>query len=407
MTASFLETLFATPAAPYRETHVLRLLEQTARDSKIPCFRDPYGNLILGAASKTEYLKKCAQAKRASRPLCAYIAHTDHPGFHLTKKIGNRSYAYEWLGGAPVAHLEGARVWIANDEKRLGGARITKAELTQSGRSIARGELELETECADLNDFDSNARSHFGGFRFKAPVWKEGSRYYTSAADDLAGCYALVKTAQALYPKGRPTSAARYFLGILTRAEEVGFIGCIAHLELGWLKPHPQVLVVSLESSRTLPGAEIGKGPVLRLGDRMSVFSANALQSFLQIAQAGDAQGAIPFQRRIMDGGSCEASAARGYGFETIGLSVPLGNYHNQSLEGGPDAGPAGGVAPEFIDESDLKGMQRLCLALVTTKDRVAQWKSPWKTTRDDFKKSLSKSRALLSRKPLVRGTRS
>lgn len=43
------------------------------------------------------------------------------------------------------------------------------------------------------------------------------------------------------------------------------------------------------------------------------------------------AQRTLPrrHQRRIMDGGACEAMAATVFGIPAIGLSVPLGNYHN------------------------------------------------------------------------------
>ena len=37
-----------------------------------------------------------------------------------------------------------------------------------------------------------------------------------------------------------------------------------------------------------------------------------------------------------MDGGACEATAALASGIPAIGISVPLGNYHNESFEGAP-----------------------------------------------------------------------
>ena len=44
-----------------------------------------------------------------------------------------------------------------------------------------------------------------------------------------------------------------------------------------------------------------------------------------------------------MDGGTCEATTATVYGYPCVGISVPLGNYHNQCFEGGPDSrGPLG-----------------------------------------------------------------
>jgi putative aminopeptidase FrvX len=58
--------------------------------------------------------------------------------------------------------------------------------------------------------------------------------------------------------------------GVFTRAEEVGFIGAI---QLAKSKQLLQdVTVVSLETSAELPPAKIGAGPIVRVGDRTSVF---------------------------------------------------------------------------------------------------------------------------------------
>ena len=53
--------------------------------------------------------------------------------------------------------------------------------------------------------------------------------------------------------------------GVFTRAEEVGLVGARLLAEANTLPKN--TLVVSLESSRSLPGAEIGGGPVIRVGD--------------------------------------------------------------------------------------------------------------------------------------------
>src|SRR5262249_14112773 len=137
------------------------------------------------------------------------------------------------------------------------------------------------------------------------------------------------------------------FIGLLTRAEEVGFIGAIGHFELGWVqKALRPVICVSLETSRALPGAEIGKGPVVRLGDRTTVFDSSSLKIFSDLAAK-----TLPdkHQKRVMDGGTCEATAATVYGLPCVGISIPLGNYHNQSFEGGPDSAGPLGPAPEFV----------------------------------------------------------
>lgn len=150
-------------------------------------------------------------------------------------------------------------------------------------------------------------------------------------------------------------------------------MGAVGHFELGYLQAARRpVVCVSLEASRTLPGALVGQGPIMRLGDRRTPFHADYLQVLTELAET-----VLPkkHQRRIMDGGSCEGSAAMAYGLPTIALAVPLGNYHNQGLEGGPDCRGKNGPAPEFVHIGDVEGQRRLCVALMQAK---LPWNRPW-----------------------------
>ena len=98
-----------------------------------------------------------------------------------------------------------------------------------------------------------------------------------------------------------------------------------------------------------------------------------------------------------MDGGTCEATAATVYGIPCVGISVPLGNYHNQSFEGGPDSRGELGPAPEFVHMSDIAGLQTLCHALLTPK---LPWKTPWAAKHKEFPKSLKNYQPLLKSGP-------
>ncbi|GEM_PF-5061313 len=69
--------------------------------------------------------------------------------------------------------------------------------------------------------------------------------------------------------------------GVFTRGEEVGLLGSILVAQQRLLPL--QTMVVSVESSRTLPGAEIGKGPVIRVGDFRRTFN-HEVESYLLAA---------------------------------------------------------------------------------------------------------------------------
>lgn len=386
-----LKALLSIPTAPFREIHVIEWFKQELLKSKVPFFIDTIGNIVIGARSAAEYKTKIRKA--SSEPLRFFIAHTDHPGFHGIEWISPTQLKVKWHGGTPIAHLEGAPVWLADPRGEIHAVgTVREAKLAAHGKAIDEAVIQLQ-EPLQLNAGKViYASDVFGGFRFRSHFWMEDEKIYTKAADDLVGAFAIVETAIALW-KSKSTRR-NYFMGLLSRAEEVGFIGTLGHLQQ--LQPQQgktPLLAVSLETSRTLPGAEIGKGPVVRLGDRSTVFHSGLLHQFAKLAAK-----VLPeaHQKRIMDGGSCEASAAIAYGLQAVGISVPLGNYHNQSLEGGPDAAEENGPAPEFVHKSDIEGMMKLCMALMTEK---VDWKFPWKNQQKEFQKLFKRYQPYLSKK--------
>ena len=60
----------------------------------------------------------------------------------------------------------------------------------------------------------------------------------------------------------------------------------------------------------------------------------------------------IPVQRKLLDLGSCEATAFQVCGIRTAGLSMALGNYHN--------CGPDDRIEPEYVSMADVQGMVKL-----------------------------------------------
>lgn len=390
--SEFLLDLLAQPTAPFRETHVIATVSRRLERAGVPFFQDPLGNVVIGVADRRAYAALLAQ--RDPEPVRIFIAHMDHPGFHGVRWSGEARLQIKWHGGSPMRYVAGAPVWLADAAGWRAGGELTKIRFTGFGLSATRRAIaaaEVRFKPRDLERIRHlPAASLYGGFRFRAPVWCSGRRLYTKAADDLVGVYAVCATAMHLFRKRSKTTRPP-FLGLLTRAEEVGFIGAIGHFELGWLTSARRPLAcISLETSRTLPGAVIGKGPVVRLGDRRTVFEAGCLQILTDIAR-----GLLPdaHQRRVMDGGVCEATAATAYGLPAVGISVPLGNYHNEGFEGGPDCRHPHGPAPEFVHLEDIHGMVRLCRGLMRP---GLPWSDPWKKLQGQLRKRLHAVRTLL-----------
>ena len=383
-----LKTILSQPSAPFREKHVIKVILDTLAKAKVPHFQDPVGNIVVGVSSKKDYLKLIKTSSK--EPVRIFVAHMDHPGFHGVSWKSPSLLEFKWHGGSPTQHLEGAKVWLADQNGWAGEGTMHDVTMHASGRAVESGMIKITQTTREISE-KQKATDFYGGVSFRAPYWQEGDLLYTKAADDLVGAFATLSVALDLFKK----SKKHPFIALLTRAEEVGFIGAIGHFELGWLKnPKRPLMCVSLETSRTLPGAEIGKGPVVRLGDKSTCFDTNGLEVFTQVAKE-----VLPerHQRRVMDGGTCEGTAATVYGIPSIGISVPLGNYHNQSFEGGPDAAPPHGPAPEFVHMGDVAALIELCHALMKPK---LPWAKPWAKKLEGFKKELKRYTPLLRSGP-------
>ena len=144
-------------------------------------------------------------------------------------------------------------------------------------------------------------------------------------------------------------SCDAYFL--FTRAEEVGFVGAIAACRL---KTIPRkCYIVAMETSSELPHARMGDGPILRVGDRASAFTPEVTAHCHRIARELEASNAsFQYQRKLMDGGTCESSAYCTLGYEATGLCVALGNYHNVNTTKKT-------LGPEYIDLTDFEHVVR------------------------------------------------
>jgi putative aminopeptidase FrvX len=354
-TLELLERIFNQPTAPFREGFVRNELARILTENKIPHFTDRVGNLIAGARSFAEL--------KSSGFRIALMAHMDHPGFHLDTHVRGRTYQCRWYGGAPWKGMKGRFVRLHDP------ADLTRSVRGRIGKMIPPKDefedgLRFHVEFArEISDFSS---ASFGGFDF-TPLAKKGDRLTTRAADDLAGCVialgALLDEASNARPSGRR------LVGIFTRAEEVGFIGCMDLLLARCLPKN--LWLVSLEASKQLPEAIAGRGPVLRIGDKSCLFDSELSATLWSISyKLSDetAKKARPFkyQRRLMSGGTCEATPLALHGFQVAGLAVPLLNYHN--------VGTRGQAAPEIISLSDVEKARQLCFELGRRLKRRPSW---------------------------------
>jgi endoglucanase len=293
---TILKRILKQPTAPFHEYHVRGEIEAILE--KCPHVKtklDKFGNLIVTYKN----------GKRKSRESWVLGAHMDHPGF--VKEVGAKGKdEWEFLGGVPKEVV---------------------VEGVKSGLRKAKGDIAT----------------------WNFPVKINGERVEAAACDDLIGCAVILSVIWDL----ASLDMESHFHAVFTRAEEVGFLGA---WQVGQKWPFPEDAVfVSVETSRPVNGSVMGGGPIVRVGDRLSVFDGDAVAALTLTA----AEQGVRVQRCLLDAGACEASAMQACGRRSVGVSVPLGNYHNM------DEGRQ--IAPEYVMMEDVKSLVNLLKALVAT----------------------------------------
>jgi endoglucanase len=279
------------PTASGREDAVQAWVRAWAkRRPDLRLTQDTGGNLLITIKG----------GKRRS-PVLA-VAHMDHPAFVVTGVTG-REAVFEFRGGVMAPYFDRARVDFITGPGR--GGRVREYDTsTRTGLMSTRG---------PVPEVDDIARWRFGRGK-PAP-----GNFAAPGCDDLAGCAAAL----AALDRARRLPELAHFGVLLTRAEEMGFVGAIHAATSGVMPAEARIL--SIETSRASADAPLGKGPVIRVGDASSVFDSELTN---RITTAVRADG-LTHQRKLMAGGSCEATAFGAYGFRAAGLCLPLDNYHN------------------------------------------------------------------------------
>ena len=334
----FLSRLGSNPATAFKEDGVVNAVKDILAEIGLQYQVDDFGNIIA----------KVSGTDSTANPL-AIVAHMDHPGFEITGSNSN-GYIAKAMGGVPQSSFEsGVRLQVILPD----GSRIKGATAGKFGDDSERQVLikldqpqDLEppvTAVFDLTDFEL-----------------DGEHIRMRAVDDLAGCGSILAALAQLTTGDAPPGDV---YGVFTRAEEVGLVGARLMAEAGTLPP--ETLVISAESSRTLPGAEMGEGIVIRVGDAGFTFAAEAESVLIRARETlQQREGGFKCQRQLMSGGTCEASAFAVFGYQTTGIAFPLGNYHNGA--------PEDRIKAEYIHLDDyLGGVELITEAARRVSDRT------------------------------------
>lgn len=300
---------------------IKRWAEQHAR--KITLRADRYGNLVVKR-----------KGARSNKPI--YLtAHLDHPAFAVTDvQDGGRTIQAEFRGGVQDAYFEGTRVAVYPAD----GARVT-GTIASLDRKRSREDDQLVT--VRMSKKSPVQPGDLMTWALPSPRISRG-RLHTPACDDLAAVAAAVACFERWLARPRGLGDVRL---LFTRAEEVGFVGAIGAAKSGVI-PRGATLLC-LENSKSFAESPIGGGPIIRLGDKMSTFDPELNAQLVTLAEGlAKKDKSFRYQRKLMPGGTCEATAFRALGYRSTCLCLPLGNYHNMDEA-------KGRIAPETIAIDD------------------------------------------------------
>ncbi len=364
-----LEELGRKPAAPFHEGGPAKYLAQFARDLGVVVQVDSFGNVIA------HYVNGAGD----DRPPTAYMAHMDHPGYEIAE-VRDGQIVVRALGGVPAASLR-KRVPV---QVLLPDGSRAKGELVPPETPLSEDASERLTL---LEVSDDVSVEPCLPIVFDLPDFElDGDYIKMRALDDLAGCAATAAALERLVHDG--VEADLY--AVFTRAEEGGLFGARLLAEARTLPM--DTLVVSIESSPVIQGVAQGDGPVIRTGDAMYTFDAEAEQILaVAVDTIRERDPEFRFQRRLMSGGSCEGTAFAVFGYRATGLAFPLVNHHNATTSI-PD--PDGDVGAETIALTDFLGGVELLAEAATTANRIddSPVRQRIRTTPEDVRQRLEGS---------------
>ncbi len=336
-----LARLGSSPATSFSEDGVAAVIKAVLGEMGVRFEEDAFGNILatLPSLSGPSQSGKSPSESPPNPPI-AFVAHMDHPGFEIVASDVASEGDFlvgKALGGVPPGGFApGLSLQVILPEgRRLPATIVERLEDKLGDREDRR----IRVQLAEPQSVPIPCPAVFDLVDFQL----DGDIIRMRALDDLAGCGSILTALSILSQE--ETAVDVY--GVFTRAEEVGLVGARLMAEANTLPK--ETLVVSLESSRSLPGAEIGGGPVIRVGDAAFTFSAEAETVLIKAREIlQDRPEPIKIQRQLMSGGTCEASAFAMQGYRATGIAFPLGNYHNGA--------PEDRIEAEFIHQGDFLG---------------------------------------------------
>ena len=246
--------LTCLPTAAGRERRVIAWIEAwVAERDGIELSRDVSGNMTLSL-----------NGAEMDVPPVYYTAHLDHPAFVVTRIVAPTVLELQFRGGVMDDYFPDARIVVYPAGNGAGAEQI-EAVITEN--TTPEG-APFKSFLADLDaPSDAIAPGDIATWHLPEQGVEDGV-FYTNVCDDLAAAAAALAALDTIRLEARTLPNVRI---LFTRAEEIGFIGAIAACKNNVIPKDSKL--ICLENSRSFDESPIGGGPIVRVGDRLSIFS--------------------------------------------------------------------------------------------------------------------------------------
>src|SRR5436190_10679354 len=236
----------AIPTAAGREQRIIAWVKTWVKARRnLALKEDKAGNLLITR-------KRGGNAKAVPKPLFI-TAHLDHPAFVVHSIMGDDVLELEFRGGVHDPYFENASIDVFDARDHPHRATITALDSTAKPFKRVKAWLSTPSNAIAAGDIARWA------FENEQPLPRiENGLLYTQACDDLAAVAAALSALDAI----RSRKGFEHVGVLLTRAEEIGFIGAIAACKLKSVSKQARLLC--LENSRSFAESPIGGGPIVR-----------------------------------------------------------------------------------------------------------------------------------------------
>jgi len=308
--------------------------------------------LKLGKTARTDNIGNLIVDVGDGKPHIALVAHMDEVGLLVTKIEDDGSLRFRKVGGVDDRILLSRKVKIHAKTGQVNGVIGVKpphlmTDLEEMKKAVPYEKLRIDVGTRTAKETGKLGIKVLDPVTLEKGLMRLGKNLVVGRGlDDRVGCAILMES----YLRLRETKLKGKITFVWSVQEEMGLRG--ARVVSHTMKPD-YVIVLDTCSSGDAPGIDqghlqpaiLGKGPVLRFFDSMSIASPMLREMANKIAKIRK----IPLQE-VVAGGTTDATAVQESGSAVIPIGVGMRNTHSTT---------------EIVDLGDIDNAIKLTVELV------------------------------------------